>query len=239
MPGLLEARLIFLDVTPGLFVVLVTIGALTMQRFRARGLVNPVSNLPNLNALRNNAAGKKQALIAARILNYEGILSTLPPNSERSLIEQIVSRLSLGAPDRVLYEGDGGIFAWFEEPRAPFGNHLDALHALFRNPANVNGQSIDLAIAFGVELGSSRSLSNRLASALVAADDAAHDGLKWKYHDPDTLQDASWKLSMLSQLDQAIDDGQVWVAYQPKLDLRSHRIVGAEALAEQYAAQVT
>src|SRR6185503_15095495 len=65
----------------------------------------------------------------------------------------------------------------------------------------------------------------------VAADEAAHDGLKWKYHDPDSLQDASWKLSMLSQLDDAIDRGEVWVAYQPKLDLATRRIVGAEALA--------
>ena len=36
---------------------------------------------------------------------------------------------------------------------------------------------------------------------------------------------------MLSQLDDAIDKGEVWVAYQPKLELASRRIVGAEALA--------
>jgi EAL domain-containing protein (putative c-di-GMP-specific phosphodiesterase class I)/CHASE2 domain-containing sensor protein len=231
LPILLESQLIFVDVTPGLFVVLTVSTVFAWRGFRARGLVNPVSSLANLNALKGNPAGKKQAIIAARVLNYEEILSTLPPNSERELTDQIVSRLRVGSPERVLYQGDGGIFAWFEEPRAPFGNHLDALHALFRNPAKVGELPIDLAIAFGVELGSSRSLSNRLASALVAADEAAHDGLKWKYHDPDTLQDASWKLSMLSQLDQAIDDGQVWVAYQPKLDLRTNRIIGAEALA--------
>ncbi|HZC37408.1 MAG TPA: EAL domain-containing protein, partial [Sphingomicrobium sp.] len=147
------------------------------------------------------------------------------------LIEQIVSRLSVGAPKRALYQGDGGIFAWFEEPKAPFGNHLDALYSLFRNPARVASLSLDLTIAFGVEVGSSRSLANRLASALVAAEEAAHDGLKWKYHDPESLQDASWKLSMLSQLDSAIDRGEVWVAYQPKIDLRTRRIIGAEALA--------
>jgi diguanylate cyclase len=80
-------------------------------------------------------------------------------------------------------------------------------------------------------VGSGRSIANRLASALVAADEAAHDGLKWKYHDPETLEDASWKLSILSQLDEAIDRGEVWVAYQPKLDLGTRRITGAEALA--------
>src|SRR5207244_804471 len=97
--------------------------------------------------------------------------------------------------------------------------------------ARVDGLCIDLAIAFGVGVGSSRSLANRLASALVAAEEAAHDGFKWKYHDPESLENASWKLSMLSQLDEAIDRGEVWVAYQPKLELSTRRIVGAEALA--------
>ena len=64
------------------------------RRYRVRGLVNPVSNLPNLSALRADRAGKKQALIAARVLNYEEIVSTLPLNAERQLIEQIVSRLA-------------------------------------------------------------------------------------------------------------------------------------------------
>ena len=231
VPLFLETRLIFVDVVPALFVLLTVATALGWRRFRVRGFVNAVSNLPNLNALRANRDGRKQALIAARILNYEEIAAALPPSNERHLVEQIVARLRVGAPDRMLFQGDGGIFAWFEDAQVPFGNHLDALSSLFRNPARVTGNPIDLTIAFGVEVGSSRSLPNRLASALVAAEEAAHDGLKWKYHDPDTLQDASWKLSMLSQLDSAIDRGEVWVAYQPKLDLATRRIVGAEALA--------
>ena len=226
-----EANLIFVDITPGLFVLLVVGTVLGWRRYRARGLVNPVSNLPNLNALRANRDGRSQALVAARILNYEEIVATLPPDKERQLIDQIVARLNVGAPKRMLYQGDGGTFAWFEEPRQPFGNHLDALYSLFRNPARIAGLSIDMAISFGVEVGSGRSLANRLASALVAADEAAHQGLKWKYHDPESLENASWRLSMLSQLDEAIDRGEVWVAYQPKLDIASRRIVGAEALA--------
>ena len=231
VPVFLEANLIFVDVTPAVFVLLVVGTVLGWRRYRARGLVNAVSNLPNLNALRLNREGRSQALVAARILNYEEIVATLAPEKERQLIEQIVARLNVGAPRRVLYQGDSGIFAWFDEPRQAFGNHLEALYSLFRNPARVAGLSIDLAIAFGVEVGSGRSLANRLASALVAAEEAAHDGLKWKYHDPESLEDASWKLSMLSQLDEAIDRGEVWVAYQPKFDIATRRIVGAEALA--------
>jgi EAL domain-containing protein (putative c-di-GMP-specific phosphodiesterase class I)/CHASE2 domain-containing sensor protein len=231
IPLFLESHLIFVDITPGLFALLAVGGVLIWRRFRVRGLVNPVSNLPNLTALRANKEGRRQALVAARVLNYEEIVATLPPNSERQLIDQVISRLKVGSPNRVLYQGDGGIFAWFEETGQPFGNHLEALYALFRNPARIAGMSMDLTIAFGVDVGSGRSIQNRLASALVAADEAAHDGLKWKFHDPESLENASWRLSMLSQLDDAIDRGEVWVAYQPKLDLATKQIVGAEALA--------
>jgi EAL domain-containing protein (putative c-di-GMP-specific phosphodiesterase class I)/CHASE2 domain-containing sensor protein len=230
-PGFLEARLIFAEITPGLFVLLAMATGLGWARYRTRGLINPVSNLPNLNALRAHRSSRKEALVAARLINYEEIVATLPRESERELIEQIVARLKVGSPGRVLYQGDAGIFAWFEDGGQPFGNHLEALYALFRNPARVSSLSVDLNVSFGVEFGSGRSIQNRLASALVAADEAAHDGLKWKYHDPESLENASWKLSMLSQLDDAIDRGEVWVAYQPKLDLATKRIVGAEALA--------
>ncbi|MES2120723.1 MAG: EAL domain-containing protein [Pseudomonadota bacterium] len=230
-PAFAEAHLLFLDITPGLFVLL-TIGAVVIRRhYWQRGLVHPISSLPNLSALRANRDGGKQAIVTARILNYEEIVATLPSDSERQLIDQIAARLTLGSSRRTLYQGEAGMFAWFEDPSEPFGNHLDALHALFRNPARIGGLSIDLSVAFGVEIGSGRSLSSRLASAFVAADEAAHDGLKWKYHNPETLQDASWKLSMLSQLDEAIDRGEVWVAFQPKLELATRRIIGAEALA--------
>jgi EAL domain-containing protein (putative c-di-GMP-specific phosphodiesterase class I)/CHASE2 domain-containing sensor protein len=231
VPGFLDSRLIFIEVAPGLLVLTVVSCVLGWRRLRSRELINTATGLPNLAALRSDPAGRNRALIVARVINYAEIAASLPAANERQLAEQIVSRLTLGAPQRVMYQGDGGTFAWFEDTKVPFGNHLDAVHVLFRNPARVAGRQLDLAISFGVEIGSNRSLPNRLASAIVAAEKAASDGLKWKYHDPDTLQDASWKLSMMSQLDSAIDTGQVWVAFQPQLELATGQIIGCEALA--------
>jgi EAL domain-containing protein (putative c-di-GMP-specific phosphodiesterase class I)/CHASE2 domain-containing sensor protein len=230
-PAILEANLIFVQVMPALLVTLIFGGIFIRRRFRRRGLVDPVSGLPNLTALKASRDGRHKALLVARIMNYAEVVATVPASSESQLINQVITRLSVGAQGRVHYKGDGGIFAWFDDPKKPFGHHLEALHALFRTPVRVSGMSLDLSVSFGVEIGSGRSLANRLASALVAAEEAAHDGLKWKYHDPDSLQDASWKLSMLSQLDDAVDRGEVWIAYQPKVDIKTRRIVGAEALA--------
>ena len=230
-PIILETRLVFVDVVPALTVLATVWSMLGWHRLRKRGLVNAISGLPNLSALRATGSGRDLAIIACRVLNYEEVLASLPADSERQLVDQVVSRLKVGSNSRVLYQGDGGIFVWFEDAKLPFSHHIEALSALFRKPARIAGMAIDLAVTFGVEIGSSRSLPNRLASALVAADEAAHEGLKWKYHDPDSLQDASWKLSMLSELDAALDRGEVGVAYQPKLDIPSRRILGAEALA--------
>jgi CHASE2 domain-containing sensor protein len=231
IPILLERAQIFADITAGLFVILWVVTGLALAQVKRRGLTNTVSGLPNLNALRRAGHERERPLIVARVINYPQIVSTLSQANERTLIEQIVARLKVGSEVSTVYQGDEGIFAWTVPAGTAIGHHVEALHALFRSPAKIDGRPFDIAISFGVEIGSGRSLSNRLQSALVAADEATAEGLRWKYHDPERLKDAEWRLSLLSQLDEAIDNGQVWVAYQPQMNLKRHRIRGAEALA--------
>ena len=231
VPILLEAGLVFVDITPSLFLVATVSARLIWAVSRRRGLVNPLTGLPNLAALAADRQGRDLPLVAVRVHNYAEIASTLDAAGERQFIEQIVARLTLGQQDRRIYQGDEGILAWFAAKGTPFASHLDALHALFRSPIRVGRTSIDAVLSFGVELGSSRSTSSRLGSALVAADDADAESLKWKFHDPARLEDVPWRLSLLSELDKAIGNGEVWLAYQPKLDLATGQTIGAEALA--------
>ena len=231
VPVLLEANLIFVDVTAGLFLIAGIALRLALARSRSRGLVHALTGLPNLAALRAEKNGRDLPLVAVRVHNYAEIASTLNASGEKQMVEHIVARLGLGDRMRVIYQGDEGIFAWFADKGTPFANHLEALHALFRSPIRVSGINYDVSLSFGIEVGSSRSMSSRLGSALVAADEADNEALKWKFHDPARLQEVPWRLSLLSQLDEAIDEGQVWIAYQPKLDLKTGRTIGAEALA--------
>ena len=231
LPIATESALVTLDITPALFLLGAIAARLAWMRSRARGLTNPLTGLPNLAALAADRDGRDLPLVAVRVHNYAEIASALDVAGERQLVEQIVGRLTLGQQDRRIYQGDEGIFAWFAAKGTPFASHLDALHALFRSPIRVGATSIDAVLSFGVELSSSRSMSSRLGSALVAADEADSEALKWKFYDPARLEEAPWRLSLLSQLDKAIDNGEVWLAYQPKLDLATRRTIGAEALA--------
>jgi predicted signal transduction protein with EAL and GGDEF domain len=107
---------------------------------------------------------------------------------------------------------------------------LDGLHALFRSPAVVGARLIDVAVSFGYDCDTSRPLMQRVSSALAAADEAARLGLRWKCFDAASLEDADWTMSLLGRLDHALEAGQLWVAYQPKVDCVTGHAVGAEAL---------
>jgi EAL domain-containing protein (putative c-di-GMP-specific phosphodiesterase class I)/CHASE2 domain-containing sensor protein len=227
----LEMIQVYADITPALFLIGVIAARLLWQKVKGRELINTLTGLPNLAALAADKKGRDLPLVAVRVHNYAEIASTLDAAGERTFVEQLVSRLTLGTRERCIFQGDEGIFAWFADKGTPFSNHLEALHSLFRSPVRANGINYDVALSFGVEIGSSRSVSSRLGSALVAADEADAESLKWKFHDPSRLQEVPWRLSLLSQLDTAIEQGQVWLAYQPKVDLKTGRTVGAEALA--------
>lgn len=230
-PAFSERWLIFLDVTPALFAVLIVATRLAWVRWKSRGLTNSLTGLPNLAAFRAQRSIPDHPLIAAKVHNFAEIASSLDEVEEQELIRSIADRLKVARLDQAIYQGDEGLFACLVEGRLNLAHHLEALHALFRGPINAGGRSIDVAVTFGAEVGSDRPISNRLGSALVAADEAWNEGLRWKLHDPSRDQEVSWRLSLLSQLDAAIDNGEVWLAYQPQVDLLTGEVAGAEALA--------
>ena len=230
-PFFLERHLIFVDAACSLFAMGTVTSRLAWIRWKARGLVDHNSGLPNLTALKAERETARRILVAARVQNFSEIASIVGPTEEQQLVKQIVDRLAVAKVDQQVFQGEEGIFVWLVDPTVAIGNHLEALHALFRSPVTAGGRSIDLAVSFGAELGSTRSLSNRLGSALVAADDAWSEGLRWKYHDPARQEEVQWRLSLLGELDSAIDNGEVWLAFQPQLDLQRGIIIGAEALA--------
>jgi len=236
LPMVADRSLIFFSIMPALALLVTTALVRTVsnlrQSLRDKGLVNAVSGQPNLNALREAAGRLVQTVVVARILNYAEVTTALPAESEKDLVEQIINRLSVGTGGEMLYQADDGLFIW---PAAAneeaIGEQLMALHGLFRSPVVVAGRLIDLAVIFGLDTDTSRSLLQRVSSAVVAADRATTEGRRWMTYDPADLEDAEWKMSLLARLDQAVERNEIWVAYQPKIEMATGRIIGAEALA--------
>jgi EAL domain-containing protein (putative c-di-GMP-specific phosphodiesterase class I)/CHASE2 domain-containing sensor protein len=235
-PLLLEMNQVHAKVVPALAVVLtaalVRLVASRRRSYQARGTTNLVTGMPNLQALRQSSDPDGGIVVSARIKNYAQITTTLPPQHEKELVEQIVSRLEFGAEGSMIYQADEGVFVWIAGEGVEEGviQQVEGLQALFRSPIVIATRLIDVAVAFGLDRDASRPLAQRVSSALVAADEAARDGKRWASFNPASVEDADWAMSLLGRLDHAIDNGELWVAYQPKLDCRTGRVVGAEAL---------
>lgn len=232
---LLEAYQVHAEVLPALAAILTAAAAratASLRRsYQSRGTTNMATGMPNLQALRQSE-GHGGIVVSARIKNYAHITASLPPQDEKELVEQIVGRLEFGAEGATIYQADEGVFVWLAGDGKEEGivQQVEGLQALFRSPIVVASRLIDLAITFGLDLDASRSLAQRVSSALVAADEAARDGKRWASFNPASIEDADWAMSLLGRLDHAIDHDELWVAYQPKLECKSGRVIGAEAL---------
>jgi diguanylate cyclase len=69
-----------------------------------------------------------------------------------------------------------------------------------------------------------------VANASLAAVHAGRQGGRWDRYSEGESEETNWHLSLLGELDTAMAAGQVWNAYQPKLDVATGEVVGAEAL---------
>lgn len=236
VPLALEYFNVFVDVAPALFLCATAMLVRAWQSFgalkRSQGSINPVSGLKTANAILQEGTTNANVIVAVRLRRFTDIVSALPPEAERELIGQIVSRLSMGAGQSDLLHGDDGNFFWLLPPEelALVVDRFKALQLIFRNPIRVADRYFDLDVFFGVDREVHMPLSHRLASALAAAHAAGEEGGCWRIHDPSAMGAKEWALSLLGELDQAIDAGHIWVAYQPKMELATGRIVGAEAL---------
>lgn len=202
------------------------------RRFSAQR-ENPVSGLPNFEALRTQSPFGSATVVAAKLVNFEDLAAFLPGEGSQQLVDQVARRLTLACHGTQLHHDLDGTFAWL----VPYYQHsqiesqLAGLAALFNAPLTIGELKIDVAIAFGVNDEFDGSNAQRLAAALVAAEKSIRTRALWTKYTPRQKDDAGWQLSFHSQLEDALTGGDIWVAFQPQYEISTRRLVGVEALA--------
>ena len=101
-----------------------------------------------------------------------------------------------------------------------------------RAPFQVDGMTLSIGGSVGVALYPVHGADSHalLRSADVAMYNAKHTGLGSRVYDPELDQHTPKRLAMISDLDRAVREHQLVLHYQPKLELKTGRILGFEAL---------
>ena len=209
-----------------------------MLRSRSRwkdrlALVDDETGLPKLRALEVELAHDTEArghIVVARIHGYEHVFKTLPRIDRTKYTLKLVERLQTTNTDRILY-AEGHHIAWHttEDDDEQLADHLEGLRALFAAPIYVAGSSIDVGISFGVAT-LDGDPATRLAAAVAAAEESSEALQPIKIAESNSRFDELWDLSLRARIDEAMEAGEIFCVYQPKIDTRSGMMTGAEAL---------
>jgi EAL domain-containing protein (putative c-di-GMP-specific phosphodiesterase class I)/GGDEF domain-containing protein len=237
LPLLTEASLaVYMPLAPALAAALAAglLGgsAMLMQRNEERALTDSETGLPNFRALTAALTSFESAnVVVARIDRFAAIASGLGSDATGKLVLRVAERLCFANHERRIYRTDDATLAWLEAPgdEASLEDRLDAVSAVMRAPVEC-GRLVDVSLNFGLATGAAEDAKQGVANAALAAFHASQKGARWeKFTDADSAE-ANWHLSLLGDLEAAMASGQLWNAYQPKLDLHSGEVIGAEAL---------
>lgn len=202
------------------------------QSFFDSVATNELSGLPNGHALHFDVrSGDRVHIAVARIQDLSAITAVLGEKQAGELLRRVAERIAFIAEDARVYHLSDPVFAWLVRPgsedEAP--DRFEALTAILSAPIKIGPRPIDIAMTYGL-CTTEPDLNVALRGATLAAERAAERGVRWHSYSADEQDETSWRMSLLGELDSAIDSGQVWVAYQPKYDMKSGTVIGAEAL---------
>ena len=199
------------------------------RRVRASALVDRESGLPNELALAAALAdlqGSRAILAAAGFDRWDHIRDAIGTHAVVDVVRETSARIetAIGQP---VYRIAPDTLAWLASEDCAPG--LD-LVAMFREPVQTREGAVDIHLTIGMdgaEVGHNVQSKIERALAAIGSARAAGENCQW-YQGSDPF--VRRELSLMGELRRGMAQGEVWVAYQPKLDMTTGRITHAEAL---------
>ncbi len=130
----------------------------------------------------------------------------------------------------IAFERDVLIWLAPRMDNAELERHTDGLALMLKTAISHDWQSSSSAPAIGVDTNYALPVAVRIKKAMQAADEAATRGVRFIINDAAHLEARNQRLELIRILEKGLRERDIGVAYQPKIDLASGRIVGAETL---------
>ncbi|UPT62705.1 MAG: EAL domain-containing protein [Hyphomonadaceae bacterium JAD_PAG50586_4] len=204
------------------------------KRITHMALHDSDTDLPNRRALETalQAFHQPGVVIAFTVERHQAIRAAIGYQLAARLIGQVGARIAELVPDAPtgrLSADTIGIAA----PQLNGDQALD-LAAYVRDNVNgalrVDGVAVDVSLVSGVARVDNPSAHSALDHALIAVEQARATFQDSAIFNAESYGDPARNLSLMSEMIDGINRGALSLHYQPKLDLRSNTIIGAEAL---------
>jgi diguanylate cyclase (GGDEF)-like protein len=205
-----------------------------------RSLHDSLTGLPNRRSLEDSfnerlATSVRLSLVLLNLDRFKEINDTLGHRSGDALLTMVAGRLRRSLPeDAVLARVGGDEFAVLLTGSGELAVH--AVVTLLRQALSVPFELDDLHVTVGASFGIAHSESTAAAIDVLRRSDVAMAVAKEhrtgvETYRPDLDASSRERLTLLTDLKQAIVDGSLTVHVQPQVRLRDGQVTGVEALA--------
>lgn len=228
VPLALDTYSVVVDVMPALICLAI---ASVRLHVLARKTYRGSTGLQRIETMLVSRTAEEMDVLALKIRNFATISATLsPPEIDQLLVKALAMLRATDPRAQFAFQKDTFVWSRSKMTRADREDHVRGLHALFRTSIAVGSKAPDIASSIGIDINYDASLRERAENAMQCAEDAAHAGKIFLVSEPRMAEDLAWRIRILSELDSAIRNDEVDVAFQPKVSLATGAIVGAEAL---------
>lgn len=228
VPFVLDELTIHIDIMSGL---LAMVGAaFGFYRINRKYYSNDVDAMTT-SAISSNRPSGACDVYALKIANLAELSEEWSAREIGDFVNTLISYVrGPGEVGDVAFERD--LLVWLA-PRmetVELERHADGLAMMLKTAISHDWQSSQGAPALGVDTNHDLPVTLRIKKAMQAAEEAATRGVRFIINDAAHLEARNHRLELIRVLEKGLRDRDIGVAYQPKIDLASGRIVGAETL---------
>lgn len=228
LPVLLDEFGINIDVMSA---VLALAGAMIGFHRLNRKYYSSEANAMTTSAISSDKPSSERDVFALKIANLAEMSEDWSARETGDFVNTLIGYVQgPGEVGDVAFERD--MLVWLA-PRMEVGElerHADGLALMLKTAINHDWQSSNGAPALGIDTNYDLAVGLRIKKAMQAANEAATRGVRFVVNDAAYLEARNHRLELIRVLEKGLRDREIGVAYQPKIDLASGRIVGAETL---------
>lgn len=224
------------------------------KRVMEQAMRDPLTGLPNRSSFELRASqllsrqgGQRWAIGVIHLHNLDTITKTLGHRNSDNLLEVTARKLNSIArelPGIQLLENDtlaariavleSSVFAFILDARSAAGAPRQIARSLedLREPVDYLGMQLPLDPCLGIALSPDHGtdINTLIRQAYVAQESGRRQERGLAYYDPIRDPYSAERLTLVTDLRQALENNQLALWFQPKLHLASNRITGVEAL---------
>ena len=228
LPLLLDEFGINIDVLPAILALICA--GIGFQRINRKYYSNDVDAMTT-SAISSDRPSGARDVYALKIANLAELSEDWSAREIGEFVNTVIAYVKgPGEVGDVAFEHD--ILVWLA-PRmrtTDLERHADGLALMLKTAISHDLQSSNGAPALGIDTNYNLPVGLRIKKAMQAADEAVGRGARFIINDAAHLEARNNRLEMIRVLEKGLRDRSIGVAYQPKIDLASGRIVGAETL---------